>query len=562
MFQSIPFSNSILSSRAITALLLITLGVFQAFATPLANEKMVFIEKTGTDSSGNTMYRIVSGNNTQMRALYDRFYRDTGVQKAIEAHQRVESEQLAISTPPGQHSIAKPNPIFVELGQGTGTYNDWKGSFSVQDVNGRVYSYDEPRVLVDLNDSMFRASDQSLVEQTIVHEIGHGIMRKAYGKDALPDTSWLGRPHYGDLVTDDQLALIEGWAEFLGAFWTGRNTIAEDPPESLMMNAYAYQDNGQPKTPEQLFATEGWVATVMLHIANHPGIPQAFEKMIRVMREGKVQNFNELLREYIKRNPEDAKHISEVLTKDSLQQFSAPLGGEIVSKPGDTLPPPVDQPSGQGNEDQDLTNLFNDYQSSLETYAQLRLDMVHPDWYAGAQFQEIQRRLSFQYSLVKNLESQLMGQLQAKAGVANQELIAMALLDNLDKLRYEHNRALQSYQKTNWWNHQVRNNLKAELDTYQELYQMNKAMADKVDLDTIYRVWNQRNARMQYRVEQKEYQAVTTGVASPGSSSCTNLLDPRCREAYNKLVGAIETNQNDAKTRNYLLEYNEKRNQQ
>ena len=125
-------------------------------------------------------------------------------------------------------------------------------------------------------------SDQSLVEQTLVHEIGHGIMRKLYGKSDMPDTPWLGRPHYGDLVTDEQLALIEGWAEFVGAEFTGRHTIAEDPADSLTMNAYAYQDNGQAKTPEQLFKTEGWVATVMLHISKHPSINNGYQKIIGI----------------------------------------------------------------------------------------------------------------------------------------------------------------------------------------------------------------------------------------------------------------------------------------
>ena len=202
-------------------------------AQALANEKMVFLIKSGTDSSGNPMYRMATSQDQRAQQIYNRFWNDQGVQKVIESHQQVDSNNLALNTPPGYHNIQKPSPVFIEIGNQTGTYNDWKGTFSVQDSNGRIHTYDEPRVVLDLNDSMWQSRDQSLVEQTLVHEIGHGIMRKLYGKSDMPDTPWLGRPHYGDLVTDEQLALIEGWAEFIGAEFTGRHTIAEDPADSL-----------------------------------------------------------------------------------------------------------------------------------------------------------------------------------------------------------------------------------------------------------------------------------------------------------------------------------------
>lgn len=515
------------------------IGVSSAQA--LANDKLVFLIKSGTDSSGNPMYRIATAQDQQARQIYDRIWRDQGVQRVIEAHQQVESNNNALNTPPGYHNIQKSQPVFIEIGNQTGTYNDWKGVFSVRDNNGRVHTFDEPRVVLDLNDNMWQSRDQTLVEQTVVHEIGHGIMRKLYGKADLPDTPWLGRPHYGDLVTDEQLALIEGWAEYVGAEFTGRHTIAEDPADSLTMNAYAYQDNGQPKTPEQLFKTEGWVATVMLHISKHPSINNGFQKLLESMRLSRAHDFNSVLRQYSSKYPEDNDALYQILNKASLKQFSAPLGEPIVAKPGDPLPPPVNTASGELNAaNQDLLNLFNDYQSSLNTYAQLKLDRSKVDWYRGAFPQEIQRRMTFQKSLVDSLQNRLINALRQTADSHNQDLIAQTLLDNLEKIRFEHNRTIQSYQKTNWWDRNVRISLQAELELYQELHNMNKVVTDNVNTDTLYHVWNERNARMQYRLEQAEASSSDYGVAA--SPKCNAVIDKDCRDAYNKLLGAIKAN--------------------
>lgn len=500
------------------------------------------------------MYRIATAQDQQARQIYDRVWRDQGVQRVIEAHQQVESNNNALSTPPGYHNIQKPQPVFIEIGNQTGTYNDWKGVFSVRDSSGRVHTYDEPRVILDLNDNMWQSRDQSLVEQTVVHEIGHGIMRKLYGKADLPDTPWLGRPHYGDLVTDEQLALIEGWAEYVGAEFTGRHTIAEDPADSLTMNAYAYQDNGQPKTPEQLFKTEGWVATVMLHISKHPSINNGFQKLLESMRLSRAHDFNNVLRQYLTKYPEDNDAMNQILSKASLKQFSAPLGEAVVAKPGDPLPPPVNTASGESNtNNQDLLNLFNDYQSSLNTYAQLKLDMSKVDWYRGAFPQEIQRRMTFQKSLVSSLQSRLINALKQTANTHNQDLVAQTLLDNMEKIRFEHNRTIQSYQKTSWWDRSVRISLQAELELYQELHNMNKVVTDNVNTDTLYHVWNERNARMQYRLKQAEASSSYYGVAA--SPKCNAALDENCRDAYNKLLGAIKANSSGISVKNALENY-------
>jgi hypothetical protein len=537
-----------------------------AWATELANDKLVFLVKIGTDNAENPLFRMADSSEARIRSIYDRLYLSDGVQRMINSHQQVESQNLAAQTPAGYHNLKKPQPLFVEIGTETGTFNEWKGNFSIQDSQGKVESYVHPRVVLDLNDSIFQSRDPSLVEQTVVHEIGHGVMRMAYGADQLPDSEWLGRPHYGDLVTDEQLAYIEGWSEFAGAYFTGRNTIAEDPPEAISQNAYAYQDSGSAKTPQDLMKTEGWVATVLLHIANHPDISKGYEKLVETMRSAKSQGLNELLRAYLQEHPEDGEAITEVLTRDSLNQISAPLGGPIASTRCDDshnplplgdvkchgnniLPPPVNQPSpGSAAPDAELERIFNDFQSSLTTYAQLRLDQAHPEWYPGAHPGEIQRRTSFQFSLVKSMESRLMATLQQNTGLQNQDRIAESLLDSLDKLRYEHNQTLQSYQKTNWWDQGAKQRMTHELQVYKELYNEVQTITEAVDSATLTHVWQQRQIRMEYRVRQNSTPAAP-------QSDCNAALNPDCQEAYNKLIGAIEANKRSKIAKDYLNKY-------
>ena len=65
---------------------------------------------------------------------------------------------------------------------------------------------------------------------------------------------------------------------------------------------------------------------------------------------------------------------------------------------------------------------------------------------------------------------------------------------------------------------------------------MNKTVTDNVNTDTLYEVWNQRNARMKYRIRQAEANPSAYGFSKP---NCNAALDKDCRDAYNKLIGAI-----------------------
>ncbi len=529
------------------------------FAQPLATQQVVFMTRVGNDSSGQPVMRIAdSSTDPALARLFNRVMADRGVQRVIASHQEQQQKSMQALVPAGTHLTQRPEPVYIEVGNGVGTYNDWKGTFTLSGSNGQNQAIDQSRVVIDLNDSIFQAQDRSLVEQTFVHEIGHGIMRQVYGKSNLPDTPWLGKAHYGDLITDEALGIIEGWAEFVGAYFTGRNTIAEDPAESISQNAYAYTDNGTPKTPENLMKTEGWVATVLLWYSQHPSITGGYEKLLNAMRQGRHASLNDLLKNLIVMYPETSDIISEILTKASINQISAPLGAPLQSQTPTEPLPAVDVATGTtGGGDQDLTRLFDDYQSSMNTLAQLKTDLVNWNRYPGAQAQEIMRRLTFQQGLVQSLRAQLVQQMARKKGSGTTELIAQKVLDSLEHIRYEHNKLLQSYQNVSFWDTAQKERLKAELSAYQELYGMQKKLADEMDQTVLVAVWKQRQERLKYRFEQARAMQASQA-AAPSSSNHCYMGD--CKDAYSKLVGAIEANRRSEDARTLLKQYGNSRN--
>ena len=62
------------------------------------------------------MYRMATSQDQRAHQIYNRFWRDEGVQKVIEFPMLVESNNNALNTPPGYHNIQKPSPVFVEIG--------------------------------------------------------------------------------------------------------------------------------------------------------------------------------------------------------------------------------------------------------------------------------------------------------------------------------------------------------------------------------------------------------------------------------------------------------------
>ncbi|MBI4864517.1 MAG: hypothetical protein HY815_30310, partial [Candidatus Riflebacteria bacterium] len=315
------------STRIAVAVLLVLL-ILPALA--LAGN-VVFLVRTGTDAEGNPMFRMADSRDTYLSSLFELTQSSKALYETTRYYDAVQKEKVAAALQQqgvtgAQLQYAQANfqtePVFIEVTNSrSGSYNDWKGRFSVIYPNGQAYSFSSPRVVYALGGDVARSGNRSLIEQTLVHEVAHGVMAKAEGRNNLPDTPWLSKPHSGGSVSDDKLAFIEGWAEFIGAYFTGRQTIAGDPAGAIQTNWY-----GRGKNAQQLINTEGWNATVFYHIATQGASQNAMWKMTQVMARTQPQNTWQLLTNLVRYYPELAPTVNQVVYADSGGQIAGPGG--------------------------------------------------------------------------------------------------------------------------------------------------------------------------------------------------------------------------------------------
>lgn len=284
--------------------------------------EIVFLVRTGTDAEGNPQFRTADARDGHLVGIFDL----TQGSRALQ-----ETTRYADATQ--QTRGQSPLPVFIEVTNGSGNaYNDWRGRFSVAYPDGRNYTVSTPRVVIGLGSDVVRSGNRALLEQTLVHEVGHGVMAQVYGPDALPQTPWLSRPHAGGTVTDEQLSLIEGWAEFTGAYFTGRRTIAEDPADTLQSNWYARRADGSMKSAEEVVRTEGWTATILYQIATRARDQNAMWKLTDAMARTRPQSTMNLLATTGSMYPELVPAIRQVLAETSGGQIVDPgIGGTVAA---------------------------------------------------------------------------------------------------------------------------------------------------------------------------------------------------------------------------------------
>ena len=322
--------------------LLIALGIAAGAASAA---DVVFLVRVGTDSEGNPMFRQADSRDTYLSGLYGLANGSSAVHEAARYYDQVQRDKIAASLQ-GRASASdiayatqnvQTEPVYVEVNNNTsGSYNDWKGRFSIQAPNGQVSTISTPRVVLPLGSDVVRSGDSSLLVQTLVHEMGHGGMCKCMLCQGLPNSPYLSKPHSGGSVSDPQLAFIEGWAEFVGAYFTGRHTIAQDPANALDTNWYAKNADGSMKSAQQLVSCEGWNATVMLQISEQAKDQNAMWKMTQVMSRTTPQSTWELLQNTAAMFPELAPSINQVVYQYSGGQIQGVAPAPTYAAAGNT----------------------------------------------------------------------------------------------------------------------------------------------------------------------------------------------------------------------------------
>jgi hypothetical protein len=318
--------------RAFAAFLVFCVAAHAALAA-----NIVFLVRTGTDAEGNPLFRQADSRDTYLGGLFELTNNSRAMHEVARYYDQVQRDKLSaslqgrgLSQQDLQYAMQnfKADPVYIEVNNSAaGAYNDWKGRFSVQWGNGQVGTYSTPRVVFSLGSEVARSGNRALIEQTLVHEVAHGGMCQCHGKNRLPETPWLSRPHSGGSVTDEQLAYIEGWAEFVGAYFTGRRTIAEDPANAIDTNWYAKRADGSMKSAQELVRTEGWNATILYKIATEARDQNAMWKMTQAASRGAPQSTMQLLQITAQYFPELATTINRVVSQNSGGQIPQVVQG-------------------------------------------------------------------------------------------------------------------------------------------------------------------------------------------------------------------------------------------
>ena len=294
------------------------------YAVPLADNDIVVIVKIGKNSNGTYKYEIADSGDSRASHIWDIAHQEHSMTKVLDYYSQVQdgttsgltSDQQALLNFYGGNET---DPVYIEIKEGSkGAYCDWKGNFTLKQPSGRVTSEMTPKVIVHRNDPLFTGTDRDLQAQTLVHEIGHGAMSKLYGYDRLPYTEWLHKAHTGGTISDEKLALIEGWAEFTGAYFTGDFTIANDPDNSMTDNRYAYKDiytRTQLRSKNELLKTEGWVASTLLKLTESGTV--SMNDFNLALKNGTPHTFSEMTDELIKIRPEKEGAIKSVIADAS-----------------------------------------------------------------------------------------------------------------------------------------------------------------------------------------------------------------------------------------------------
>ncbi len=152
--------------------------------------------------------------------------------------------------------------------------------------------------------------------ETVCHEIGHVMMYPTHGLLAYPQDITENiiekikkEGHWKNKVTTPVFAMLEGWAEFNGAFFTGRP-----------IGDYTKID-GRLKTEDEMLRTEGLTAKIMLDICLNadinPDKDEGYEKITNTMMTHKSRTLNSFLKDYLKDYPQDRAVIEKIVKENT-----------------------------------------------------------------------------------------------------------------------------------------------------------------------------------------------------------------------------------------------------
>ena len=325
--------------RCAALLVLVSLVVPAAWAEPLQNERFVILAPQGTmgKSPLYPVFRTADSSDPWAKKLYDSIQSDPKLQEVLQLYRAAQdrsnrsyAERLrkeGKSEADVEKALAaRATPIYFILKDGKATPRMDSGSAFIQTwKNGRIdtdFQYVCPKVTIfsewegfrSPKDKPFTDSERRDFANLVAHETSHAVMKETYGYIPKGVNPFAAIGHWEGKETTQQLAFTEGYAEFMGAWYSGSDDFSA--------GRYSKDEvSGMPKTAAENRRTEGVAASIFWDIAKgEGGIASGMVKIHQVLAarkpwtiEGFAKGFKELF-------PGDARAIDRIMRQNLIPE--------------------------------------------------------------------------------------------------------------------------------------------------------------------------------------------------------------------------------------------------
>ncbi|PKK90445.1 MAG: hypothetical protein CVV64_08755 [Candidatus Wallbacteria bacterium HGW-Wallbacteria-1] len=301
--------------------------------TPIFAQDVIFLKPI----NGSDAYAVAGVQDPGFRDVEEMATADPSIRKAVLNYKRVQLEaKLSLKKNLEKQGMDAQTiellmanypvkPVYFVLDQGQGSNFCSLGSIKIIDEKSgakveRVLK-DTPAVHLSMNGQTMKRRDRGDISRSISHELAHGAMGIAYGSPSrMPKSDYFGKPHWRGMVSDRAMALVEGWAEANGPYFSGDARFMGPLEE----NVYSLKDDGTLKSYDEMMRTEGFVSTLFYNIiSGRSGIDDGYDKLMTLFAKGSPSTFEELALSFMDTYPADASRMLEL--------FISLTGGACVS---------------------------------------------------------------------------------------------------------------------------------------------------------------------------------------------------------------------------------------
>jgi len=180
--------------------------------------------------------------------------------------------------------------------------------------------------------------DNDTLDFIVGHEMAHEIMCDMYG-NSFSKIQRISKGHGTYDITDNGVALIEGWAEAFEALYGVNNPrLKKANMEKYMISEFIFErqdpirrdrviylfpianerrKEGSLKNGSQMMSTEGVVAGLFYDILTSRTINSPFDKCVTTMATSKPLSFHAFVNDYLKLFPEDRNTIIRIVLENT-----------------------------------------------------------------------------------------------------------------------------------------------------------------------------------------------------------------------------------------------------